>query len=175
MNALDRPELEEVDAFYRGYISTADGIDLFAALQRASDRFTAIMATVPADRGDHRYAEGKWSIKEMLQHLIDTERIMAYRALCFARGESTALPGFDENDYAAASEADRRSLSELIAEHDVVRASTMALFRSFSQDTLLRKGSANNRSFTVRSLGWSIAGHSEHHVRILQERYLAPE
>jgi hypothetical protein len=104
--------------------------------------------------------------------MIDTERIMAYRALCFARADATPLPGFDENTYADQCAADRRTLAELIAEHDAVRLATVLLFRSFGEDMLLHKGTANDRLFTVRALGWTIAGHSLHHIHILQQRYL---
>ena len=173
MNSLERPELEEVVPFYRGYIGTAEGGDLFEALERASIRFHAVIDEVSEEQSLYRYASGKWSIKEVVQHVVDTERIMAYRALCFARADATALPGFDENHYADHSAADRRTLAELVAEHDAVRFSTVALFRSFSEAALLLQGTANDRSFTVRALGWTIAGHSLHHVHILKERYLA--
>lgn len=172
MNGLERPELEEVVPFYRGYIGKAEGGDLFEALERASSSFHAVIDGVSEADGALRYAPGKWSIKEVVQHMIDTERIMAYRALCFARADATPLPGFDENHYADHSAADRRTLADLIAEHDAVRLSTVLLFRSFGEDMLLRKGTANERSFTVRALGWTIAGHSLHHIHILKERYL---
>jgi hypothetical protein len=172
MNGLQRPELEEVVPFYRGYIGTAEGGDLFEALERASSSFHAVIDGLSEEQGSHRYAPGKWSIKEVVQHMIDTERIMAYRALCFARADATPLPGFDENAYADHSAADRRTLADLIAEHDAVRLSTVMLFRSFNNAALLLQGTANDRSFTVRALGWTIAGHSLHHVHILDQRYL---
>lgn len=172
MNVLARPGLEEVVPFYRGYLEAAEGDNLLDALVIAADRMRQCIARVPAGGGGHRYAEGKWSIKEVVQHVIDTERIFAYRALCFARGERAHLPGFDENDYAGASDADRRELDDLLHEHDAVHIATLALFRSFSPDMLLRSGVASERSFTVRALGWSIAGHALHHVHILDQRYL---
>lgn len=172
MNAAERPELEEVHAFYRGYIGTAEGGDLFDALDHASTQFLACVSALSEEQGMHRYAPGKWSIKEVVQHMIDTERIMAYRALCFARADAMPLPGFDEDRYAERSDADRRTLAELIAEHDVVRLSTVALFRSFSEAALKRTGMASERTFTVRALGWTIAGHAMHHIHILQQRYL---
>jgi hypothetical protein len=172
MNATERPELEEVHPFYRGYIGTAEGGDLFGALAYASEEFRRVVGGLSEEQATLRYAPGKWSIKEVVQHMIDTERIMAYRALCFARADATPLPGFDENTYADHSAADRRTLADLIAEHDAVRLSTVLLFRSFGEDMLLRKGTANERSFTVRALGWTIAGHSLHHIHIMKERYL---
>lgn len=172
MEALERPELEEVVPFYRGYISTAIGETLFEALDHASARFQAVVATIPEEQGEYRYAAGKWTVKEVVQHIIDCERIFQYRALCFARNDSTALPGFEEDHYAANSSANERSLAELCSEHDALRASTAALFRSFSATMLLRSGTANARIFTVRALGWTIAGHALHHITIIQQRYL---
>lgn len=172
MNVTERPELEEVHPFYRGYIGTAEGGDLFAALDVASEQFQACVGALTEEQGSYRYAPGKWTIKEVLQHVIDTERIMAYRALCFARADATHLPGFDENHFADNSDAERRTLAELIAEHDVVRLSTVMLFRSFSDAALKHQGMANERSFTVRALGWTIAGHAMHHIHILHQRYL---
>jgi len=172
MNATERPELEEVHPFYRGYIGTAEGGDLFGALAHASEEFRKVVAGLSEEQAALRYAPGKWSIKEVVQHMVDTERIMGYRALCFARADATPLPGFDENHYAENSAADGRTLADLIAEHDAVRLSTVMLFRSFSSAALKDKGMANERSFTVRSLGWTIAGHSMHHIHIIQQRYL---
>lgn len=172
MKSMQRPELEEVPPFYRGYILQAEGSDLFQALENASGRLHEALDMLSAETANHRYAPHKWSIKELLQHVVDTERIMAYRALCFARADSTPLPGFDENTYAANAAVGHRSLQELLAEHDAVRLSTIALFRGFSPEALLRIGIANERSFTVRALGWTIAGHSLHHLHVLKERYL---
>lgn len=172
MNALARPGLEEVVPFYRGYLEEAEGDNLLDALVIAADRLRHCLARVPAEGGGHRYAPGKWSIKEVVQHVIDTERIFAYRALCFARGEQARLPGFDENAYAATSDADRRELDDLLREYDAVHGASLALFRSFSPEMLFCTGIASERSFTVRALGWTIAGHALHHVHILDQRYL---
>lgn len=172
MQILERPPLEEVVPFYRGYLSTAQGSTLFEALDDATARFNSVAGSISEEQAAYRYAPGKWSVKEVVQHVIDCERIFQYRALCFARKDATALPGFDEDHYAAHSGADARSIADLRAEHDVLRASTVSLFRSFSDEMLLRKGLANERSFTVRALGWTIAGHALHHIHIIQQRYL---
>jgi hypothetical protein len=121
--------------------------------------------------GDAVYAPGKWIGKEILQHCIDTERIMAYRALCFSRKEKASLPGFDENIYAANSLAHQRSYSDLMEEFECVRKSTIYLFRSFSEETLLQEGIANGKNILVGALGFVIIGHALHHQWILEERY----
>jgi hypothetical protein len=121
--------------------------------------------------GDEVYAPGKWTGKEILQHCIDTERIMAYRALCFSRKEKVSLPGFDENAYAANSAAHKRSYLSLMDEFECVRKSTVYLFRSFSEETLLEEGLANGKNILVGALGFVIIGHALHHQRIIEERY----
>ena len=145
---------------------------LLEELEISIHRLIKFVQNIPLDKFDYRYAEGKWTIKEILQHLIDAERIFAYRALRFARNDKTPLPGFDENDYAAEAHADKRSIQELLTELAVVRQATQSLFKSFSQEELLRKGSASNNPVSVRALGFVIIGHQNHHERIFQERYL---
>lgn len=172
MQGLEKPPLEEVVPFYRGYLSMAHGSTLFEALDDATQRFNSVVGSISEEQAAYRYAPGKWSVKEVVQHIIDCERIFQYRALCFARKDTTPLPGFEEDQYAANSAADARSIAELCAEHDILRASTMQLFRSFSDAMLLNVGLANDRSFTVRALGWTIAGHALHHIHIIQQRYL---
>lgn len=172
MEALARPPLADLPEFYHGYVAEATGVDLFDALCTAQRNLHGTLATVTTELAEHRYAPGKWSIKEVVQHVIDAERIFAYRALRFARNDGTALPGFDENAYTPASHADRRALKDLLDELDLVRASTLALFRSLPSEALDRSGTANNNRITVRAIGWTIAGHSDHHARILAERYL---
>lgn len=121
--------------------------------------------------GDQVYAPGKWTARDIVQHCIDTERILAYRALCFARNDSTVLPGFDEVDYARYTQANRRTLSDLLEEFSIVRTSTMSMFENFSEEMLLREGVANGNRISVLALGFTIAGHVLHHARILEERY----
>jgi hypothetical protein len=170
-----RPGNGEMIPYFNAYVAQAEGSDLIHALKKASDRLWETAYRIPTGYGDHRYSEGKWTIKEVLQHVIDTERILSYRALSFARGEATALPGFDEDAYAAHADAGRRELHQLLREHDIVRSSTLALFRSFSDEMLLRTGVANGHAITVRALGWTIAGHSTHHMNVIDQRYLHHE
>lgn len=174
MIAASKPALSEVPAFYHGYIAQAVGDDIVPALTIAGERMRAVLGPLPSDLHEYRYAPGKWSVKEVVQHVIDGERVFAYRALRFARNDATELPGFEENDYVPASHADRRTLADLLAEHDAVRKATIALFNSFPAEAMARSGSANGQRVSVRGLGWIIAGHAMHHLRVLQERYLSP-
>ena len=124
-------------------------------------------------KGDFAYAPGKWTIKQVVGHICDAERIFAYRALRFARGDVAPLPGFDENAWMPAARFDARPLGDLAAELDAVRRATLALLRTFDADALARRGTANNKEISVRALAYVIAGHERHHVGILRERYLA--
>lgn len=121
--------------------------------------------------GERIYAPGKWTVKQILQHCIDTERIMAYRALCFARGEGKSLPSFDENDYVNAAEVENKTVEGLLEEFSVLRKSTVLLFSSFSDAVLVRKGTASNIEISVLALGCVILGHGIHHKNVLKERY----
>jgi uncharacterized damage-inducible protein DinB len=131
-----------------------------------------LIQTLPEGTLLYRYAEGKWTIKEVLVHIIDDERIYAYRALRFARNDKTELPGFDQDPYAFYSNANVRSIESIIEEYEAVRMSTITLFNGFSDDVMLRSGVANNNEVTVRALGYHIAGHELHHLNILKNRYL---
>ncbi len=172
MNASARPHGSEVIGYFQRYIDKATGDDLFRALNKASDRLWETVYRIPTGQAENRYAAGKWSIKEVFQHVIDTERIFCYRALRFARNDRTELPGFDENAFVANADTERRELHELLREHDVLRANTISLFQSFSEDMLLHRGIANGNTMSVRAIGWTIAGHVTHHMEVIEERYL---
>jgi uncharacterized damage-inducible protein DinB len=131
-----------------------------------------LVSALPEERLLHRYAPDRWTIKEVLVHVVDDERIYAYRAMCFARGEATPLPGFEQDDYAAASGANGRSLRSILAEYSAVRQATIALFDGLDEAALTRTGVANGNRASVRALGWHIAGHELHHLKLLRERYL---
>ena len=164
---------DEYSGHLAAYINqVSNEYPLLEELEISIHRLIKFVQNIPLDKFDYRYAEGKWTIKEILQHLIDAERIFAYRALRFARNDKTPLPGFDENDYVAEAHADKRSIQELLTELAVVRQATQSLFKSFSQEELLRKGIASNNPVSVRALGFVIIGHQNHHERIFQERYL---
>jgi len=144
-------------------------------LKHLEDNFEAVnmlIRSLPSEKLLHRYASDKWTIKETLVHIIDDERIYSYRALCFARNDKTALPGFEQDDYVTFSNANARSIDNILHEYETVRQSTIALYDGFDDAALLRAGVANNNTTTVRALGYHIAGHELHHVNIIKERYL---
>jgi len=172
MNALQRPSEGECPAYYLRYIDQADGRDLIEALMNASEMVWSVVRRLPPGHKDHAYAPGKWSVGQLLQHINDAERVFAYRAMRFARRDATPLPGYDEDAWAAATAGSTRTVDQLMAEHDALRAATIALFQGCSADDLLATGTANGHTFSVRVLGWAIAGHAVHHARVLHERYL---
>jgi uncharacterized damage-inducible protein DinB len=147
---------------------------MLEALSNSGDITSAFVLALPEERGAYRYAPEKWSIKEVICHIMDAERIFAYRALRFSRNDATPLHGFEENDYAPEANARARTLTQLAEEMKRLRASTIDLFASFTPEMLERKGSANNSTISVINLGYVIAGHETHHRNILTERYLTP-
>lgn len=164
--------LENVPRFYKNYVKQVEETDVLQALQRSGEQTMKVVASITEAQQDHRYAEGKWSIRELLCHLIDAERIFAYRALRFARNDQTPLPGWEENDYAPLANAGGRGLSQIAGEMQRLRLSTIDLFEGFTEEMLWRKGLANNTEISVMALGFVIAGHETHHRKILLERYL---
>jgi uncharacterized damage-inducible protein DinB len=170
---MPKPELNTIPEFYHKYVKLVAEESAVEALTASTPLMLTFFHKIPEQTWDHRYAEGKWSIKELVQHMIDTERIFSYRALCFSRGEKGSLPGFDENTYAAWSDADRRNKEDLIREFSAVREATLLLFRSFTEDQLNRTGIANNNPVSVNGIGFITAGHMLHHLDILQDRYLS--
>lgn len=169
---IARPESSEYGPFYAGYVAEVPDGDLLSLMERQGEETFALFAGLPEERGAHRYAPEKWSIKDIVLHLADAERVFAYRALRFARNDTTPLPGFDENDYARGAGADARSLADLAAELRAVRRSSLAFFRGLAEPAFLRKGTASGFTITVRALAWITAGHERHHIRVVHERYL---
>ena len=164
---------EEFAGHFATYINQVSSeYSLIEELEISVHRLIKFVQNIPMDKFDYRYAEGKWTIKDIIQHIIDAERIFAYRALRFARNDQTALPGFDENEYVEATNANKRSIQDLLTELAVVRQATLSLFKSFSEEELLRKGIASNNPMSVRASGFVIIGHQNHHQRVFQERYL---
>lgn len=157
-------------ATYINQVSTE--YSLVEELEISVHRLIKFVQNIPLDKFDYRYAAGKWTIKDIIQHLIDAERIFAYRALRFARNDKTELSGFEENDYVDEANANKRSIQDLLTELAVVRQATLSLYKSFSEEELHRKGIASNNPISVRALGIVIIGHQNHHQRIFQERYL---
>ncbi len=163
----------EYASYYGNYISqVSEEYTLIEELEISLHRFIKFVQDIPMDKFDYRYAEGKWTIKDIIQHLIDAERIFAYRALCFARKDVTELPGFEENDYVNEANANNRSIMELLTELSVVRHATLLLFKSFNEAQLLRSGIASNNPMSARAIGFVIIGHQNHHQKVFEERYL---
>jgi len=161
----------EYAPFYEGYVKRLNGQNPLDVLQSQLTDFNELRSILES-KGDYAYAEGKWTIKELINHAIDTERIMSYRLLCITRGEEQSLLGFDENVYAENSNANRRTLASLIDEFEVVRKSNLFLFKSLDEADYSKSGKANNSLVNVYGLLHIVAGHWEHHKTILKERYL---
>ena len=168
-----RPNLSRVGEWYHGYIGLVPEDDINEAFINQTAAFNAFIDSIPADKHDYRYAPGKWTIREVLQHVIDAERVFAYRALRFARKDGTPLPGFDENLFAANARADKRHWDHLVEEFKVVRRSSQILFNSFEEDQLESEGISSGSPTYVLAIGYTLVGHALHHLRVTRERYLA--
>ena len=165
-------DLTKVPPYYVPYIQRVSHESLLDSLVHGRDYTLNILAQLDEDKGNYAYAPGKWTVKELLQHITDSERVFAYRAMCIARGEKTALPGYEQDDYVENSAVKDRSLADVVEEFDHTRMSTIALCKSFDREQLARFGNANGVDIGVEALGYIIAGHCDHHTRILEERYL---
>lgn len=170
---IPRPHPSEHAEFYAKYVARVPDGDLLRTLRAQGDEARALARGLSDAQAMHRYAPGKWSVKEVYGHVADAERVFAYRALRIARGDETPLAGFDENAYVAAADFDARPLSALADELAHVRRATLDLLAPLGGEALARRGTANGRSVTVRALAWIIAGHERHHLDLLRERYLS--
>jgi hypothetical protein len=167
-----RPDLNRVPEFFHNYIKQVPEDDLMTAFKNQTSLVVDFLNKIPADKIDYAYAEGKWTIKEMLQHIIDAERVFCYRALRFARKDSTPLPAFDENLFAKNAKADKRNWKDLIEEFKTVRKATEWLYSSFDDEQLNATGVSNNHSNYVLAFGYISIGHTLHHLKVIKERYL---
>lgn len=168
-----RPQPGEYAAYAESQMQLVVGDDAVSVLASLAHETLGLLAPLTDDAvAGIRYAPGKWTIKDVVGHLVDDERIMSYRALCIARGDTLPLPGFDEKVYAAAALAEARPLAELLAEYRLVRDASLALFRPLTPDAWRRRGNANGHDVSARGLAFHIAGHELHHVRMIRERYL---
>jgi uncharacterized damage-inducible protein DinB len=165
-------ELDMVPSFYQGYVKKVQRLELFEALEKTASRMQEMLSQIPESKGEYAYAPGKWTVKELLCHMQDAERIFAYRALTFSRNDKTELPGFDENAYTPEANAHARTIEQIRGEMARLRATSIDLFKSFSPEMLRRSGRANKNEMNVLVLGYVIAGHEAHHQDILNERYL---
>jgi len=168
-----KPEPTEYAPYYEKYVSLVPAGDIAATLAAQLDTTLALWRSVPEELGTHAYAPGKWSIKEMMGHVIDTERIMAYRALRIARGDQTPLPGFEQDGFIANSNFNAHTIAELADEFAAVRSANLHLFKHLSADELQRRGTASDNPISARALGFILAGHELFHQDILKTRYLA--
>jgi len=168
---VGRPEADEIPPHFVGYISKVTESDPLAVLTSQIDVTVGLLRGLSEADALKRYAPEKWSVKEVVGHLTDTERIMAYRALRIARGDETPLPGFDEKAYVPPAKFDARPLADLVADLRTVRNGTLGLFKSFDADAWRRRGTASGKPISVRALGYMIPGHERHHVEVLKARY----
>lgn len=169
---ISKPDAGEYADYYERYVSIVREDCVLTALQNQIQTTETLLSNIPEKKGLYRYAEDKWSIKELVGHIIDTERVMAYRALRFARNDLAPLEGFEQDFYIENADFDSRSLKDLSKEFAHVRVSNIYMFRSFSETALTNTGIASGNPVSVRALAYIIAGHETHHINILKERYL---
>lgn len=167
-----RPRQDEVGSYYFRYIDLVPEGDVLVELERGLEETRTLLARFGEARGGHRYAIGKWSVKELVGHVIDGERVFAYRALRIARGDATPLAGFEQDDYVAAADSNRRRLADLVEELAHLRAANLLFFRSLLPADWERRGTASNNPFVACAFPFILAGHETHHRRVLAERYL---
>ncbi len=167
-----KPAADEHAPFYAGYIAEAGNGDVLTILERQLGDTLSLFRGVPEARWGHRYAEGKWTVRQVLNHVIDAERVFAYRVLRAVRNDPTELPGFDEGPWAATARADDRTMADLCGEFAMVRGANLALFTAMNDEEAARRVVANGRAVTARALVWICAGHERHHGNVVRERYL---
>ncbi|MDX1807462.1 MAG: DinB family protein [Paenisporosarcina sp.] len=167
-----RPVSGDYPVYYANYINLVDEGPLTGILFKQLEETTALISNVSKKQGDYRYAIGKWTLKEVIGHITDTERIMAYRLLRFARGDQTALAGYEDERYVKEAEFHSRSLKNLLEEFSAVRHSTISLIKNLPEDSSAKKGIANNGEISVAALAYIIAGHELHHRKMIEEKYL---
>lgn len=167
-----KPNPGDYSPYYENYIKLIEGDDICKILNEQNKRTQDILNSFSEHRGNYRYTDGKWTVKEIVGHLMDSERVFAYRALCIARGEKKSLPGFEQNDYVKEGNFNRRDLFELNYEFRLLRESNLLLFRSFTPEMLKLKGFANESSVSVLAILFIIAGHEKHHMNVLKEKYI---
>lgn len=172
METSTRPAPDEYAPYYGRYIAAVPDGSIVETLRDQIEETVALLGSLPEAKGDHRYEPGKWSVKEVIGHLIDSERVFSYRALRFARRDETPLPGFEQDDYVPAGAFGKRTLRDLAEEFRTVREATLHLYRHLDEEALSRSGIASENRMSVRALAWCIAGHERHHVKVIRERYL---
>lgn len=172
MNSAIRPDSTEYAQPYARYVANVPETDILGILGQQSTETQKLLASLDETKAAYRYAEGKWSVKEVIGHFTDAERIFAYRALAIARGETAPLPGFEEDDYVRNASFDNWKLGDLAEHYALVRRSTIVLFQNFPDQAWTNRGTASNYPITARAIAWIIVGHERHHLKVLRERYL---
>ncbi|MGC1473400.1 MAG: DinB family protein [Psychroserpens sp.] len=162
----------EYNPYYQNYIEKAGSVKLHEGLKANADLTVSFLESIPEHKFEYRYEDGKWTVKEIMQHLIDTERVFTYRALCIARKDKTLFPGYDQDQYVVSCEANLRSYSSLINEYKAVRLATSVLFESFTRPMLTEIGTASSSNLSPRAVAFIIIGHENHHCQIIKDRYL---
>ncbi len=167
-----RPSPGDYNPYFEQYINLVEGDDILKILFEQNKKYIKLLKTISEHKANFSYADNKWTIKEVIGHLLDAERIFAYRALCLARGEKKSLPGYDHNDYVITGNFNSRVIVDIIIEFKHLRESSLLLFKGFTKEMLVKKGVANEATVTVLSLLFIIAGHEKHHFNVLEEKYL---
>ena len=172
---MNRPAETEYAPDYQSYVNQVNENDVIAVLRGELDDLDVLLDRVPAEKETYAYEPGKWTIRQVIGHLIDGERVFGYRALCIARGEKQNLPGFEQDDYLQTSPYNNIDLEDLLSEMRLVRLSNIAMFRTLDEEAWSRVGMANNNEVSVRAIAFIMAGHVRHHMNVLRERYLVKE
>jgi len=171
---ISKPEKSEHDPYYSRYIDLVKGNDIVKILAIQIDGSLALLRSIPTSKNHFRYASGKWSVSEVVGHIIDTERVFSYRALTFARNDKASLPGFEQDDWIRGASFNETPLAELVSEFECLRRANIYFFQHLASDAWMRRGKANDAEISVRALAYVIAGHELHHMQILKTKYLQP-
>ncbi|HUP59545.1 MAG TPA: DinB family protein [Thermoanaerobaculia bacterium] len=167
-----KPASTDYGSWYAGYVSLVPEDDVLSAIEQQSSETQKLISSLDHARAAYRYAEGKWSVKEVIGHVTDAERVFGYRAMCIARGEKNSLPGFDENSYMKDSGFDDWRIGDLAEAYAMMRRANIVMFRNLPAEAWERRGLANQNEITVNAIAYIIVGHERHHVKVLRERYL---
>jgi uncharacterized damage-inducible protein DinB len=169
---MQRPADSDYGSWYADYVSLVPEEDVLSVIEQQSSTTQRLISSLAESQATHRYAEGKWSVKEVIGHVTDAERVFGYRALCIARGDKNSLPGFDEQEYMKHANFDSWRLGDLAEAYALTRRANIVMFRNMDEESWDRRGLANNSEVTVRALAFILAGHERHHLKVLRERYL---
>ena len=170
---MNRPLESEYAQYFGSYIEYVSENEILPVLRSQIDELDVLLDRVTPEHETFRYAEGKWSIRGIVGHLIDGERVFGYRAMCIARGDTRSLPGFDQDEYMMVAPYDHVNLEDLLSEFRLVRLSNLAMFRNLDEEAWTRIGTANDNQVSVRALAFIMAGHTRHHMKVLREKYLS--